>query len=354
MARQPLSKARTPKRLRALGDRRGIATHATGVRCAQLVDGLYQRSLGWGLEAAAEALGVSVRSVERYVKACAEFITDSIGQPKIEIVSQGGRRTVRLASRVAPREPTVFQVASVRLASALLRFTGGTVLYQLLDDARQRLESVARPADQPLLADLKRKFYAIPFAEKHYHHLDDTIDCILRGLIEQRQLRIEYGGTRGVARVHVVDPYTLAVYRGGLYLIGHSDRHEKIIYLAVERIRSVELSSEHFDYPERYSPRRHHRGVFGIIEGEETRVQLLLMNPETAALLRARRLGLDERFRPRKDGTTLVSMRVRGIDELANFVLSFGPHVQVLRPAVLRERVACDLRAACELYEETS
>ena len=67
--RQPLSRASTPKRLRALGDRRGIATHATGVRCAQLVDGLYQRSLGWSLEAAAEALGVSIRSVERYVKA---------------------------------------------------------------------------------------------------------------------------------------------------------------------------------------------------------------------------------------------------------------------------------------------
>src|SRR5262249_30647335 len=157
-------------------DRRGIATHATGVRCAQLVDGLYQRSLGWSLEAAAEALGVSVRSVERYVKACAEFITDSAGQPKIEIVSQGGRRSVRLASHVSPRESTVFQVAAVRLASALLRLAGGTVLEQLLTDACQRLESVARPADQPLLAGLKRKFYAIPYAEKQYRHLDDSID----------------------------------------------------------------------------------------------------------------------------------------------------------------------------------
>jgi predicted DNA-binding transcriptional regulator YafY len=47
-------------------------------------------------------------------------------------------------------------------------------------------------------------------------------------------------------------------------------------------------------------------------------------------------------------------MRVRGIDELANWVLGFGPHLQVLRPAALRERVARDLRAASELYEGTS
>ncbi len=353
VARQPLSEARTPQRLRALGERRGTATHATGVRGAQLVDGLYQRSLGWSVEAAAEALGVSVRSVERYVKACAEFITDAAGRPKIEIVGQGGRRTVRLAPRVPARESTVYQVASLRLARALLRFAGGTVLEQLLDDACARLESVARPADQPLLAGLKRKFYAIPFAEKHYRHLDDTIDCILRGLVEERRLRIDYGGTRGAGRVHTFDPYTLAVYRGGLYLIGRSDRHDKIIYLAVERIRSVELETEHFAYPARYSPRRHHRGVFGIIEGDEMHVELLLMDPETTALLRARRLNLAERFEPRNDGTTLLTMRVRGIDELANWVLGFGPHVQVLRPPALRERVARDLRAASALYEAT-
>ena len=165
-------------------------------------------------------------------------------------------------------------------------------------------------------------------------------------------MRIDYGGTSGAGRVHTFDPYTLVVYRGGLYLIGRSDRHEKLIYLAVERIRSVELTTERFDYPARYSPRRHHRGVFGIIAGDETHVALLLMDPETAALLRARRLNLAERFQPRNDGTTLLTMRVRGIDELANWVLGFGPHVKVLRPAALRERVARELRAASRMYDE--
>src|SRR5262249_18513613 len=257
------------------------------------------------------------------------------------------------APRVPARESTVFQVASLRLASALLRFAGGTVLDQLLADACERLESVARPADQPLLAGLKRKFYAIPFAENYYRHPDDTTDPIRRGLNEERRLRLVSPGKGGPGHVHMFDPYTLAVYRGGLYLIGRSDRHAKVIYLAVERIRSVKLEAERFEYPARYSPRRHHRGVFGIIEGEELHVELLLMDPETAALLRARRLNLGERFQSRADGTTLLTMRVRGIDELANWVLGFGPHVQVLRPQALRQRVARDLRVASELYGTT-
>jgi predicted DNA-binding transcriptional regulator YafY len=347
--RQPLSEASTPKPLRALGDRRGTATHATGVRCAQLVDGLYGRPLGWSLEAAAAELNVSVRSVERYVKACTNFITDPAGRPRIEIVRHGGRRLFRLVPRLPARESTVFQVAALRLARALLRFAGGTVLEQLLDDACERLEAVARPEDRERLAGLERKFYAIPFVEKHYRHLDDTVDRILRGLIEQRRLRIDYDGTRGAGRVHAFDPYTLAVYRGGLYLIGRSDRYEKIIYLAVERIRSIELGQERFEYPARYSPHRHHRGVFGIIGGEETRVELLLRDPETTALLRARRLNLGERFHPRKDGMALLTMRVGGIDELTNWVLGFGPHVQVLRPARFGSgwRVTCGLPVRC-------
>jgi hypothetical protein len=62
---------RTPKPLLTPGDRRGVATHATAARGAQLVDGLYNRPTGWTLEAAAETLGVSTRSVERYVRVVA-------------------------------------------------------------------------------------------------------------------------------------------------------------------------------------------------------------------------------------------------------------------------------------------
>ena len=349
MPRQPLSEVRTPKALQALGVRRGKATHASAVRCAQLVDALYRQPLGWSLEAAASQLGLSERSIERYVKACADFITDQSGRPRIEIVRQGGRRILHLAQRAPDRESTLFQVAALRLARALLGFAGGTVLEQLLDDACERLESAARPEDRPRLETLEHKFYAIPFVEKHYRHLDDVVDGILNGLIKQRRLRIDYGG--GTSRVHTFDPYTLVVYRGGLYLMGRSEHHEDVINLAVERIRSVEVTQERFEYPARYSPRRHHRGVFGIMRGEETRVELLIMDAATAALLRARRLNLGERFRKQKDGTTLLTMRVRGIEELANWVLGYGAHVKVLRPAALRERVARDLRTAARLYD---
>src|SRR5262249_2459070 len=120
VARQPLSEVRTPKRLQALGVRRGKATHAPAVRCAQRVAGRYRRPRRWSLEGAASQLGLSERSIERYVKACADFITDQSGRPRIEIVRQGGRRILHLAQRAPDRESTLFQVAALRLARALI------------------------------------------------------------------------------------------------------------------------------------------------------------------------------------------------------------------------------------------
>jgi proteasome accessory factor B len=67
-------------------------------------------------------------------------------------------------------------------------------------------------------------------------------------------------------------------------------------------------------------------------------------------LIRARRLGLGERFEPQPDGTTLMRCRVRGTSELASWLLSFGAHVEVLEPPALRAEMATALHAAAARY----
>jgi predicted DNA-binding transcriptional regulator YafY len=146
------------------------------------------------------------------------------------------------------------------------------------------------------------------------------------------------------------EPYTLALHRGGLYLIGKSHRGNHIVTLAVERMRSAKRLTEHFEYPKSYSPEKQTEGAFGIIEGPETHVELLVMNPETLAYLKSRRIHPTQRFRTRGDGKTVLSMTVRGTEELKNWILGFGPFLQVLKPRELREEMADLLRQAAALY----
>jgi hypothetical protein len=74
-----------------------------------------------------------------------------------------------------------------------------------------------------------------------------------------------------------------------------------------------------------------------------------LMDPRRRRCWGAGKSNSGRGFRPRNDRTTLLTMRVRGINELTNWVLGFWPHVKVLRLAALRERwrVTCGPQASC-------
>src|SRR5438445_4861311 len=136
---------------------------------------------------------------------------------------------------------------------------------------------------------------------KSYREHDELLDLILRALIDQFRLRIDYAGVAGEGKVHRFEPYTLVAYRGGLYLLGHSDVYEQVVYLAIERVRSAEEikgadgKPEHFDYPKGYHPSRHTDGVFGLIEGPRTDVELLLRG-DSEARLRGRIVHRTQKF----------------------------------------------------------
>ena len=142
----------------------------------------------------------------------------------------------------------------------------------------------------------------------------------------------------------------LAMYRGGLYLIGYSHLFHQIIWLAVEHIARVEKLATTLRYPKTYSPQRYTEGMFGIIGGPPTRVELMLLNEETTAFLSSRQIHPTQRFGKRRDGTTQLTMTVRGTTELASWILSLGPWVKVVRPPQLREDVGALLANAAALY----
>ena len=103
------------------------------------------------------------------------------------------------------------------------------------------------------------------------------------------------------------------------------------------------------------APRRRSRIPGGAgIRSDETRIELLLLDADTAAYLSARRLHPTQRFTPQRDGPTRVTMTVRGTTELASRILSLGPYVRVVKPRALRDEVAAALTEAGRLYERPS
>lgn len=329
------------------------ATYNTATRLARIVLGLVGRPTGWSFQAIQNELRISERTLLRYVAACRKELTTPDGAPLLEVARHGERRSLRLADAVRTTGSTAYQALSFYFALSVLQFLDGTILKDGVEDLWQAFHRTLPPAQQTRLANLQKQFFTVPYLMKDYRDCDETLDTIVRALVDQQTLRIGYGGLwRGTdeGTVHDFDPYTLAMYRGGLYLIGRSHSYRQIVYLAVERIRSIDMLPQGFQYPTRYSPEKHTEGTFGIVDGDETDVSLLIRTREGVDLLQSRRLHPTQRFDERPDGTTVLTMRVRGTAELANWVLSMAPHVKVLAPDALRDEVRDRLREAAASY----
>jgi predicted DNA-binding transcriptional regulator YafY len=328
-------------------------TYGAAGRLARIVLELLGRPHGWSFEAIRETLGISERTLLRYLAVCRTELVDASGAPMIEVVRHGDRRLLRLAERGRATEAGVFEAVFFYFTLTVLTFLEGTVLKEGVEGLWERLHRALPSAQRLRLANVTKKFYAVPYAAKDYRAFDERLDLLVRCLINQHRMRIDYQGLLGEGKVHEFEPYTLVMYRGGLYLLGKSLLFDKIIWLAVERMRGVEQLAERFDYPSDYSPERHTEGMFGIVEGPETTVELLLLGPETTAFLASRRLHPTQQFRRRRNGTTTLTMTVRGTVELTSWILSLSPWVRVLRPAALRDEVARRLREGVRLYAPT-
>jgi predicted DNA-binding transcriptional regulator YafY len=333
-----------------MASRRRIPTYGAATRFARIVHELHGRRYGWSLEGIQHALDISERTLLRYLAACRRELLDSKGRPLLEVVRRGPRRLLRLSDGVPPAESSSYELLFFYFALSVFQFLDGTVIKDGVDGLWERLWRGLPRGQQERLGDFARKFYAVPYGMKDYHSFDDILDTCVQCLVYQHRMRIDYRGLLGEGKIHDFDPYTLTTYRGGLYLIGYSHLFNKVIWLAIERIGSVEKLPATFEYPKTYSPQKHTEGIFGIIDGPEARVELLLRNADTAAYLSSRRLHPTQRFTPRRDGTTLLTMTVRGTTELLPWILSLGPYVEVLKPRALREEVRESLAKAMVSY----
>ncbi|MEA2625798.1 MAG: hypothetical protein QOD06_1843 [Candidatus Binatota bacterium] len=288
-----------------------------------------------------------------------------VDEDRMASISETRIASVRLVVPRTEEAAPARDLMPVYLAFTVLRYLEGVVPKEDVSRIWRELARHLDPEESLLMSNFEERFYSVPYAPKSYAGCEEVLSTVIDALLRQHVLQIEYYGLAGGGHTHRFEPYTLAMYKGGLYLLGHSDRHERPIYLTIERIdRAEKLLDEagepvRFRVPADYSPERHFQGLFGIIEGDEAEVELEIQNRETEARLRERTIHPTQRFlEPRPDSTpgpdgyrkTRLWMKVRGTTELATWILSHGPYLQVLAPEKLRTDVRTLLEQARALY----
>jgi proteasome accessory factor B len=293
----------------------------------------------------AERLGVSVRTAIRYMRALEK------AEEPVYADADGRKKVYRL--RPNAKYETLTLNAGQMLALFVCRrtfdFLDGTGLKEDLDDVFAQLEATLRRKDFGKVRNLDRKVFDVNEAPHIYEGRIEDMNAITTALLRDERLRIRHASVGEGGSRFVVDPYTLLIYKKGVYLVGYSHHHEAIRTFALDGIRAaVWLKGDRFEYPADYDPARLTEGAFGLVSGERCRVRIRF-DKSVARYLRRRRWHPTQKLAATHDGIELV-MDVASSFEVDNWILSFGDKATVIEPADLRERIAAQLQRAAARY----
>lgn len=292
----------------------------------------------------AERFGVSVRTALRYVHALS-----NAGEPLEE--SLDGKRKVWRLHPAARRETITLsttQMVSLFLSRRVFDFLAGTGFKEDLDDVFKKLELTLRKRDYDT-RNLERKIFDVNEAPHLYADRLEHVDDIVTALLREERLRVTHGSVAEYKKPFVLEPYTLVVYKKGLYLAGFSHHHGKVRTFSLDGFREIDrLKNDRFGYPKEYHPSQLVEGAFGMIGGERTRVRLLFA-AKAGRFLKRRQWHPTQAF-VKTDRGVEMTMEVAGTTELKTWILGWGDQVEVLEPEGLRGEVAAEVERVAGRY----
>lgn len=180
---------------------------------------------------------------------------------------------------------------------------------------------------------------------------------LAKAVLESRELRFDYQKLRDSTSMRRrLQPYHLAEIDGGWYVIGYDLDREARRTFAVQRMKSVTLTSKRFVRSRDFRLEDHFAGSFGVWAGEGEGT------PSFDVKIRFRgfaaRIVAERRWHPSQeiyliepDGSVVdLSMRLSALEDVSRWILGFGAQAEVLAPEELRERVSGELKNAAAQY----
>jgi predicted DNA-binding transcriptional regulator YafY len=122
--------------------------------------------------------------------------------------------------------------------------------------------------------------------------------------------------------------------------LGYHGGHDQVRCLKLNRFTRVEELPEHsYEIPKDFSLKAHFGNAWRMIKGDKTYKVHLLFDAQFAEGIADTHWHDTQEIDERDDGSLDFRCKVDGLDEIVWWVLSMGPHCQVIEPKELAERV---------------
>ena len=290
----------------------------------------------------AEKLGVSVRTVHRYLA-----MLDEMGIPVYsERGPYGGFALVR-GYKMPPLVFTPEEAVAVTLGTGLVEEMWGRLYREAACGALAKLENLLPDEQRSEVAWARRALIATGLNRADLDRLAPDLEKLRRAVRERRTVQITYRSiNRPESDCRSVNPYALVFRWGWWYVVGYCLLRMEMRSFRLDRIEALQLTEDTFQMPAGFD-------IHAYLD-EELRSQpqmpvKLLFAPQGAHIAMSNRSYWDS-LEQQADGWVLVTMTTPDLNWAASSALAYGPWVTVLEPEVLQKMVADWARAIADLY----
>lgn len=175
---------------------------------------------------------------------------------------------------------------------------------------------------------------------------------VLGALVRRQRLHITYHGRRrDQVSERDVSPQRLTQYRNSWYLDAWCHAAEGLRSFALERVREQRLLDEEAFEVEPDVLTAHFDQSYGIFSGPPKHTAKLRFTPEMSRWAADEQWHPDQRGKFDDAGAWMLEVPFSDPRELVMDILRYGPEVEVLGPAFLRDTVAASARGTAAVYE---
>jgi len=293
----------------------------------------------------AEELGVSVRSIHRYVA-----MLDEMGIPVYSERGPHGGFSLMRGYKMPPLVFTPEEAVAVYLGTSLVGEMWGRLYRDAAQGALAKLDNVLPDEQRHEVAWARRTLLATHMHRADHESLPPYLEKLRRATRERRRVAMVYRGREQPEPLQrEMNPYALIHRWGWWYVVGHCHLREAIRSFRVDRIIKLTLLDQVFDAPADFDIQEY----LAAEPHTQPRVQVRLCFTPEAALMALDDRAFWETVEEQPDGSVIVTFAMPSLEWAARTVLSFGSHVIVLEPEELRCLVNEQARAVIELYRIT-
>lgn len=147
-------------------------------------------------------------------------------------------------------------------------------------------------------------------------------------------------------------PYALKEFRNRWYVMAADRKDDRIKSFALDRLSKLEITNEHFTYPQGYNVEESYRHCFGIIRSNEGEPQdiILSFTPFEGKYIKTLPLHHTQEIIAENKEELRVKLRLYLTHDLLMELLSYGKSVKIIQPKSLAEQVKKAHKEAFKQY----